>query len=77
MTKTANPPILTQADMEAMAEMPKKGWFDPGGLLTRRPWYRCKRLEKAGVLEWRVVGRYPHLKSEYRRIPESHQDAND
>lgn len=28
--KTTALPKLTQADTEALAEMPEKGWFDPG-----------------------------------------------
>lgn len=74
MTPNA-PPKVTQADTQALDEMPNDGWFDPHALPSyiRRPLYRCQRLEKAGLLESRVEGRYPLLSTRYRRRPDARQ----
>lgn len=60
---------LTEADRHALGRMPN-GWFDADNLppIVRCPRYRCERLKDRGVLEWRVIGEYPNLKSEWRKI---------
>lgn len=70
-------PQLTQAGAEALTEMPEEGRLAPLYLMIRRSWYRCARLERAGVLEGRVVDQHPHLSSGYRRTPVSHQNSGD
>jgi len=60
---------LTKADRDALEAMPD-GWFVPIDLphWITRPIYRCDRLAKSGQLEWRVVGTFPALESQYRRV---------
>jgi hypothetical protein len=48
--------------------LPESGWFEFRSLPFNRPNYRCERLELAGALESRVVGEYPVLHREYRRV---------
>lgn len=61
-------PALTPADVEALALLPDSGWFEFRSLPFDRPNYRCESLELAGALESRVVGEYPVLHREYRRV---------
>lgn len=61
-------PALTPADVDALALLPESGWIEFRSLPFNRPSYRCERLELAGVLESRVVGEYPVLHREYRRV---------
>lgn len=60
---------LTKADKDALSLMPDE-WFSPDNLhhMIRNPRFRCDRLRDMGLLEWRVVGALPDLKSEYRKI---------
>lgn len=60
---------LTEADTHALSRMPN-GWFRADDLppVVRSPRYRCERLTERGTLEWRVVGEYPHLESEWRKV---------
>ncbi|MRG31831.1 hypothetical protein [Enterobacter cancerogenus] len=60
-------PILTNADIEALNRLPY-GWFRAEHLPFNRPMYRCERLEQRGKLQRRVVGTYPIIWSEYKRI---------
>lgn len=65
---------LTASDKDALAAMPD-GWFVALDLpypRVKRAEYRCARLEKMGVLERRVTGVYPRLKSEFRIRPNQH-----
>ncbi len=60
---------LTEADKDALYVTPND-WFCPDDLpypRVKRALYRCERLEKAGYLEWRVVGNWPSLKRLYRK----------
>lgn len=62
---------LTANDRDALAAMPL-GWFEALRLpypRVRRAEYRCSRLERMGLLERRVVGEYPHLRTEFRLRP--------
>ncbi|PXW50397.1 hypothetical protein DFO55_12468 [Grimontella sp. AG753] len=59
--------VLTSADIEALNQMPD-GWFRPEHLPFNRPMYRCERLEQHGKLQRRVMGCYPDIWSEYKRI---------
>lgn len=60
---------LTKADKAALNEMPD-GWFSAWSLTyVKNPRYRCERLEAAGVLETRVVGAFPDLTTEFRKVP--------
>ncbi|WP_261246217.1 hypothetical protein [Serratia fonticola] len=61
---------MTEADKEALAAMPD-GWFKPTDLYINRPAYRCERLHKDNLLDWKVSGEYPHMSSEYRKISKS------
>ncbi|MEA8592286.1 hypothetical protein PZT57_26930 [Pseudomonas aeruginosa] len=73
---TKPPKALTAADKEALRELPASGWFEVAHLPINRPSYRCERLEEAGFLETRVVGQWPSLKREYRRIdPQTSQNG--
>lgn len=58
---------MTSVDKEMLAEMPSGKWFNILDLpyVIRNPAFRCKRLVKAGVLESRVVGEFPNIKTEY------------
>jgi hypothetical protein len=61
---------LTETDKDALYVMPDD-WFRATDLpypRVTRAEYRCERLHKAGYLEWRVVGAWPDVKSEYRKI---------
>lgn len=61
--------ILTKADEAAIREMPDD-WFSAWSLTyVKNPRYRCERLEAAGVLETRVVGAFPDLTTEFRKVP--------
>ncbi|RUG15255.1 hypothetical protein IPC762_25755 [Pseudomonas aeruginosa] len=62
---------LSQADIEALAELPATGWFGVAHLPINRPSYRCERLEQAGCLVTRVVGVDPFFSREYRVVPEA------
>jgi hypothetical protein len=55
----------TVIDREILASCPK-GWFHPYALQCSRPEYRCARLEKLGLAEWRVVGEWPNTERQYR-----------
>jgi hypothetical protein len=66
MSKNHN---LTETDKDALYVMPGD-WFRATDLpypRVTRAEYRCERLHKAGYLEWRVVGAWPDVKSEYRK----------
>lgn len=56
---------LTDADAEALAQLPRGEWFEAAHLPILRPMYRCERLHRAGYLQWKVVG-YPDTRSFYR-----------
>lgn len=58
---------LTAADTEALNKLPS-GWFRAEHLPFNRPMYRCERLEHQGKLKRRVLGTYPNIWSEYKRI---------
>lgn len=58
---------LTEADIHALKKLPD-GWFRTEHLPINRPLYRCERLHERGVLEWRVLGTYPDIRREYRKI---------
>ena len=63
-------PELTKANERIIEKLPE-GWFKPEDLsyAIRCREYRCQRLEKAGILESRVVGKNIYsLYSEYRKI---------
>lgn len=55
MAKKSSP--LTEADRYSLSRMPE-GWFDPYYLppVVRCPLFRCERLTKKGVLEWKIIG---------------------
>lgn len=59
---------LSEADKYALSRMPK-GWFSVDDLppIIRCPRFRCERLTDRGMLEWRVVGEYPHFESRWRK----------
>lgn len=58
---------LTAADMEVLNKTPD-GWFRADQLYINRPMYRCERLEQRGKLQRRVLGTYPNIWSEFKRI---------
>lgn len=58
---------LTEADNHALKQLPD-GWFRADYLPINRPLYRCERLEERNVLESRILGAYPDLWREYRKI---------
>ncbi len=58
---------LTAADTEALSKLPS-GWFMAEHLPFNRPLYRCERLEQCGKLQSRVLGSYPNIWREYKRI---------
>ncbi|MCV2510188.1 hypothetical protein RKT74_13485 [Leclercia pneumoniae] len=58
---------LIAADAEALNKLPS-GWFTAEHLPFNRPMYRCERLEKCGKLQSRVLGTYPNIWREYKRI---------
>lgn len=65
---------LTAADRAALDDLPDSGWFDVALAPVARPFYRCERLEAAGLLERRVVDLkivdgHPSARTEYRRHP--------
>lgn len=60
MTETTN------LDREIYAALPD-GWFQAFDLKMNKPQYRCERLEKCGLIERRVTGKYPDLVSEFRK----------
>lgn len=64
------PSPTTKADMEALARLPQEGWFDIRAVsyMVRNPRYRCDRLVEKGLLESRVVGTYPDIKTEWKVI---------
>ena len=64
-----NAHTLTAADKDALEAMPDD-WFSSEDLpypRVTRSAYRCERLYKSGHLEWRVVGVWPDLQSQYRK----------
>lgn len=52
------PPQLTQADAEALEQIPADHWVEPAFLMIRRSWYRCALLERAVVLERQGIDRH-------------------
>lgn len=68
-TMIAGNKALTPADKDALKRMPDGIWFGWVGLdfMIRNPRYRCDRLANAHVLERRVVGDFPDLRTEYRK----------
>ncbi|HGO9799631.1 TPA: hypothetical protein ACLEB8_004819 [Pseudomonas aeruginosa] len=65
---------LTAADRAALDDLPDSGWFDVAHAPVARPFYRCERLEAAGLLERRVVDLkivdgLPTVRTECRRHP--------
>lgn len=62
---------FTRCDEKAVAAMPAVDWFIAERLphTVRSPRYRCDRLVDLGILERRVVGRIPHLRTEFRKKP--------
>ncbi|MDU1024821.1 MAG: hypothetical protein E7A34_01585 [Leclercia adecarboxylata] len=58
---------LTAVDVEVLNKLPY-GWFRAEHLPFNRPMYRVERLEKLGKLQRRVLGTYPDIWSEYKRI---------
>ncbi len=64
-------PALSDSDQRTLEILPV-GWFTAEQLtpsLTRRR-YRCERLTAKGILEARIVGIYPNIDTEYRRMAE-------
>ena len=62
-------PVLSESDRRTLEILPV-GWFTSEQLapsLTRRR-YRCERLTTKGILETRIVGTYPNIDTEYRRM---------
>lgn len=62
--------IMTEADERALSKCPE-GWFtkhDSALVFIKNPDYRCMRLVERGKLEDRVVGNFPHLQREYRKV---------
>jgi hypothetical protein len=57
---------LTEADLETLCLCPD-GWFDAHDLPpgVKRCRYRCDRLLALGMVESRVVGKFPILTTEY------------
>ncbi len=65
---------LTAADRAALDDLPDSGWFDVAHAPVARPFYRCERLEAAGLLQRRVVDLtivdgHATVRTEYRRHP--------
>lgn len=58
---------LTKADIESLSLLPS-GWFSAEHLPFNRPMYRCERLERLGKLQSRVLGTYPNIYREYKRL---------
>lgn len=74
MTEQTKAKPLTAADRAALAELPASEWFDVAHAPIDRPFYRCERLEAAGLLERRVqnagiTGESLWRKTQYRRKP--------
>lgn len=72
--KTVKNKPLTAADRAALEDLPESGWFDVAHAPVARPFYRCERLEAAGMLERRVVDvkivdGHATARTEYRRNP--------
>lgn len=61
---------LSEADRHALSKLPDNDWFGIDGVsyTVRSPRYRCDRLVEKGILENRVVGDVPHLRTEYRKL---------
>lgn len=58
---------LTAVDVEVLSK-PPSGWFSAEHLPFNRPMYRCERLEQLGKLQSRVLGAYPNIYREYKRL---------
>ncbi len=58
---------LTAIDVEVLSKLPSR-WFRAEHLAFNRPRYRCERLEQSGKLQSRVLGTYPNIYREYKRL---------
>jgi len=71
----AKPFTPTDADLRALDDLPAAEWFSGRFAPTARGAWRCERLERAGLLESRVVTLPPSVSghvftsTEYRRVP--------
>lgn len=63
-------PTLTDADRYALKHLPA-GWFGLRRIpfLVRNPRWRCERLTEKGMLESRVVGKWPDTEAQWRKTP--------
>gem|GEM_PF-1429208 len=61
---------LTVADKDAYKKIPNDKWVDDVDMCMKFPRsnYRMQRLEDAGMLESRVVGKIPVLTKQYRKM---------
>lgn len=68
---------ITESDKEALKAMPNIRWFSYMEIWSakiNRPQYRMERLEAAGYLESRVIGEYPNLTRQYKKLMEVNHD---
>ncbi|PUA41523.1 hypothetical protein C5U62_31665 [Pseudomonas protegens] len=72
----AKPFTPTDADLRALDDLPAAEWFSGMFAPTARGAWRCERLERAGLLESRVVqlptppgSVHVFTSTEYRRLP--------
>lgn len=61
---------LTKADIQALNKIPENKWVEDVDMIRSfpRPYYRMKRLEDAGMLESRIVGKMPALTKQWIKL---------
>lgn len=61
--------VITAADEDAIKRLPDGDWFGLESVtyMVRRPYWRCERLVKMGLLEGRLTGTFPDTKTQYRK----------
>jgi hypothetical protein len=60
---------ITKADQHALERLPQ-GWFEwfEAGYMVRCPEFRLGRLVDRGLVERKIVGKYPDSHWEYRKL---------